>query len=98
MDLTPCLTARLFFSDTMLKTLQAKRIDRPCFRSFYTFVNLLYVSEHRDQVSFSLFAPFCEISVLAELALGHMRYSWTDVLPQSNSPPGSVLESNHARV
>jgi hypothetical protein len=28
--------------------------------------------------------------------LGHLRYSLTDVPPQSNSPPGSVLESHHA--
>ncbi|GBP52926.1 hypothetical protein EVAR_47581_1 [Eumeta japonica] len=34
----------------------------------------------------------------AELALGHLRYSLTDVPPQSNSPPGSVLEPDHAGV
>ncbi|VEN38991.1 unnamed protein product [Callosobruchus maculatus] len=46
----------------------------------------------------SRFCPFAlrEVSVLAELALGHLRYSLTDVPPQSNSPPGSVLESNQA--
>lgn len=52
-------------------------------------------TEHRDQASFCPFAPR-EVSVLAELALGHLRYSLTDVPPQSNSPPGSVLESDHA--
>ncbi|CAH1188805.1 unnamed protein product [Phyllotreta striolata] len=48
-------------------------------------------TEHRDQASFCPFA-LREVSVLAELALGHLRYSLTDVPPQSNSPPGSVLE------
>jgi hypothetical protein len=52
-------------------------------------------TEHRDQASFCPFA-LREVSVLAELALGHLRYSVTDVPPQSNSPPGSVLESDHA--
>lgn len=52
-------------------------------------------TEHRDQASFCPFA-LREVSVLAELALGHLRYSLTDVPPQSNSPPGSVLESDHA--
>src|SRR5580765_4598896 len=48
-------------------------------------------TEHRDQASFCPFA-LREVSVLAELALGHLRYSLTDVPPQSNSPPGGVLE------
>ena len=52
-------------------------------------------TEHRDQASFCPFA-LREVSVLAELALGHLRYSLTDVPPQSNSPPDSVLESNQA--
>ncbi|XP_014614209.1 PREDICTED: putative uncharacterized protein ART2 [Polistes canadensis] len=52
-------------------------------------------TEHRDQASsFAL----REVSVLAELALGHLRYFLTDVPPPSNSPPGSVLESDHAGV
>jgi hypothetical protein len=54
-------------------------------------------TEHRDQASFCPFA-LREVSVLAELALGHLRYSLTDVPPQSNSPPGSVLEADHAGV
>lgn len=53
-------------------------------------------TEHRDQASICPFA-LREVSVLAELALGHLRYSLTDVPPQSNSPPGSVLGSDHAR-
>ncbi|XP_066600017.1 uncharacterized protein [Prorops nasuta] len=54
-------------------------------------------TENRDQASFCPFA-LREVSVLAELALGHLRYSLTDVPSQSNSPPGSVLESDHAGV
>ncbi|KYN21749.1 Uncharacterized protein ART2 [Trachymyrmex cornetzi] len=54
-------------------------------------------TEHRHQASFCPFALH-EVSVLAELALGHLRYSLADVPPQSNSPPGSVLESDHAGV
>lgn len=54
-------------------------------------------TEHLDQASFCPFAPR-EVSVLAELALGHLRYSLTDVPPQSNYPPGSVLEPDHAGV
>ena len=53
------------------------------------------LTEHRDQSSFCPFAPR-EVSGLAELLLGHLRYSLADVPPQSNSPPGSVLESDHA--
>ena len=44
--------------------------------------------------------PFAlgEVSVLAERALRHLRYSLTDVPPQSNSLPGSLLELDHAGV
>lgn len=47
-------------------------------------------TENQDQASF---CPFTlrEVSVLAELALGHLRYLLTDVPPQSNSPPDTVL-------
>ena len=44
----------------------------------------------RDQASICPFA-LREVSVLTELALGHLRYYLTDVPPQSNSPPGNVL-------
>ena len=39
------------------------------------------------------FCPFTlrEVSVLSELALGHLRYDLTDVPPQSNSPPDTVV-------
>ena len=55
----------------------------------------LRVLSVRDQASICPFA-LREVSVLAELALGHLRYSLTDVPPQSNSPPGSVLRTDHA--
>ncbi|KAH0815130.1 hypothetical protein GEV33_007661 [Tenebrio molitor] len=56
----------------------------PCGRAFAVPMR----TEHRDQASFCPFA-LREVSVLAELALGHLRYSLTDVPPQSNSPPGT---------
>ncbi|VDM08689.1 unnamed protein product [Wuchereria bancrofti] len=45
---------------------------------------------NQDQASF---CPFTlrEVSVLSELALGHLRYVLTDVPPQSNSPPDTVF-------
>ena len=47
-------------------------------------------TENQNQVSICPFA-LREVSVLAELTLGHLRYSLTDVPPQSNSPPDTVL-------
>ena len=47
-------------------------------------------TENQDQASICPFA-LREVSVLAELALGHLRYRLTDVPPQSNSPPDNVL-------
>ena len=35
-----------------------------------------------------------EISVLIELTLGHLRYHLTDVLPQANSQPDSVFNTD----
>uniref|UniRef100_A0A1I7WDJ8 NR LBD domain-containing protein n=1 Tax=Heterorhabditis bacteriophora TaxID=37862 RepID=A0A1I7WDJ8_HETBA len=35
-----------------------------------------------------------EVSVLSELALGHLRYDLTDVPPQSNSPPDIVFDGS----
>lgn len=52
-------------------------------------------TENQDQASFCPFA-LREVSVLAELALGHLRYHLTDVPPQSNSPPDSVLGADRA--
>ncbi|PIC13182.1 hypothetical protein B9Z55_027843 [Caenorhabditis nigoni] len=42
-------------------------------------------TESQDQASFCPFA-LREVSVLSELALGHLRYDLIDVPPQSNSP------------
>ena len=41
------------------------------------------------------FYPYAlrKISVLTELALGHLRYALTDVPPQSNSPPDAVFSA-----
>ncbi len=54
-------------------------------------------TENQDQASFCPFA-LREVSVLAELALGHLRYHLTDVPPQSNSPPGGVLGSSRLSI
>ncbi|CAE1266925.1 unnamed protein product [Acanthosepion pharaonis] len=45
-------------------------------------------TENRDRASFLPFA-LREVFVLADLALGHLRYRLTDVPPQSNSPLGT---------
>ena len=49
----------------------------------------------RDQNQAS-FYPFVlhEISVLTELALGHLCYCLTDVPPQPNSPPDAAFDSD----
>ena len=52
-------------------------------------------TENQDQVSFCPFA-LREVSVLAELTLGHLRYHLTDVPPQSNSPPDTVFRADRA--
>ena len=54
-------------------------------------------TENQDQASFCPFA-LREVSVLTELALGHLRYHLTDVPPQSNSPPGGVLGSSRLSI
>ncbi|KAG6654580.1 hypothetical protein CIPAW_05G155500 [Carya illinoinensis] len=45
---------------------------------------------NQNQTSFYPFVPH-EISVLVELILGHLRYLFTDVPPQPNSPPDNVF-------
>ena len=45
---------------------------------------------NQHQASFSPFGRH-EISVLIELALGHLRYGLTDVPPQPNSQPDYVI-------
>ncbi len=51
-------------------------------------------TENQNQASFCPFA-LREVSVLTELALGHLRYHLTDVPPQSNSPPDTVFGAGH---
>ena len=47
-------------------------------------------TEKRIQASFSPFSPH-EISVLAELTLGHARYCFARVPPQPNSPSDTFV-------
>jgi len=53
-------------------------------------------TENQNQMSFCPFAPG-EVSVLAELTLGHLRYRLTDVPPQSNSPPDTVFRADRGQ-
>ena len=46
----------------------------------------------KNQASFCPYAPR-EVSVLTELAFGHLRYLLADVPPQPNSPPDPCLGS-----
>jgi hypothetical protein len=50
-------------------------------------------TENHNQASFCPFA-LREVSVLAELALGHSRYRLMNVPPQSNSPPDTVIRTD----
>ena len=50
-------------------------------------------TENQNQASFYPFVLH-EISVLVELTLGHLRYSFTDVPPQPNSQPDSVFDTD----
>ena len=52
-------------------------------------------TENQNQVSFYPFVLH-EISVLIELTLGHLRYHLTDVPPQPNSLPDTVLQNTSA--
>jgi len=52
-------------------------------------------TENRNKASFSPFALH-EVSVIAELALGHLHYSLTDVPPQSNSPLDTVFRADRS--
>ena len=53
-------------------------------------------TENQNQASFCPYA-LREVSVLTELALGHLRYLLTDVPPQSNSPPATVFRTDRVR-
>src|SRR5712671_3165697 len=79
------------FSDTScLKLLTTKGSIGPAFA-------VRIRTENQDQASICPFA-LREVSVLAELALGHLRYLLTDVPPQSNSPPDTFLGPRSYRI
>ena len=54
-------------------------------------------TENQNQASFSPFGLH-EISVLIELTLGHLRYLFTDVPPQPNSPSDYVFYTNQVQA
>ena len=78
------------FSDT--SCLKPKRSEGSWGPAFTVCIR----TENQDQASFCPSAPR-EVSVLPELALGHLRYRLTGVPPQSNSPPGTVPGAGRAR-
>ncbi len=76
------------FSDTScLKLVKTKGSRGPA-------LTVCIYTENQDQANIYPFAQR-EVSVLTELALGHLRYHLTDVPPQSNSPPDIVLNTDH---
>ena len=78
------------FSDTScLKLVKSKGSRGPAF-------TVCIRTENQNQASFCPYA-LREVSVLAELALGHLRYLLTDVPPQSNSPPATVFRTDRVR-
>ena len=54
-------------------------------RAFAVFIH----TENQNQVSIFPFT-LRNVSFVAQLTLGHLRYRLTDVPPQSNSPPVKV--------
>ena len=68
-------------------------------RQFYILLSVGHAftvcihTEKQNQVSFYPFVLH-EISILNELTLGHLHYHLTDVLPQPNSQPDSVFDTN----
>ena len=54
---------------------------------------------HSEQQNQESFYPYVllEISVLNELSLGHLRYLLTDVPPQPNSQPVTVLDADRSK-
>ncbi len=59
----------------------------------HTFMVCIH-TENQNQGSFYSFILH-EISVLNELPSGHLRYLFTDVPPQPNSPPDNVFNMDH---
>jgi len=58
------------------------------------------VCSHTERQNQESFSPFRlrEVSVLTELSLGHLCYCFTDVPPQSNSPPVGVCRLPRVRA
>lgn len=56
----------------------------------HTFMVCIH-TENQNQGNFYPFV-LLEISVLHEFPLGHLRYFFTDVPPQPNSPPDNVFK------
>ena len=54
---------------------------------------------HTENQNQGDFYPFVllEISVLFELTIGHLRYRFTGMPPQPNSPPDYVLSAGRPR-
>ena len=86
------------FSDTSCLKLLKPWGDRsrPCVRGSKGSLGHAFTvcnrTENQNQASFCPYA-LREVSVLTELALGHLRYRLTDVPPQSNFPPDTVSRS-----
>ncbi|KAF7641411.1 hypothetical protein LDENG_00282140 [Lucifuga dentata] len=79
------------FSDT--SSLKPKKPEGSLCHAFRVCIH----TENQGQASFCPSAPR-EVSVLPELALGHLCYRLTGVPPQSNSPPATVSGAvAHAR-
>ena len=78
------------FSDT--SSLKFKKFKGSIGHAFTVCIR----TENQNQASFYPFVLH-EISVLIELALGHLRYPVTDVPPQPNSPPDFVFRVARAR-
>ena len=73
------------FTGILALNSQVLKNRRPCFWSAFTL-----------QIKIKIKRAFAlrEVSVLAELALRHLRSSLTDVPLQSNSPPDRVFRAN----
>ncbi|KAA3673245.1 uncharacterized protein DEA37_0011152 [Paragonimus westermani] len=77
------------FSDTSCFKLRISKSKGSIGHAFTVCIR----TENQNQVSF---CPFTlrQVSVLAELTLGHLRYHLTDVPPQSNSQPETVFRTS----
>ena len=79
------------FSDTSKLTVRVRK------GSLGHAFTAMMVTDHQGQISFYPYA-LRKISVLTELILGHLCYRLTDVPPQPNSPPDSVISEDLQRL